>query len=121
MPSGFFKRNFDLPSFDKPFDDLLRSRRRAGAEDSLRFKLAERITNYHPPDGNGLFPNVIPDAFPAHNLDAPISLAIPILDSQSFPFRLRVGDDRLQGGQPRANGSLRVRPNCPVRRGFAFR
>jgi hypothetical protein len=60
-----------------------------------------------------LFADVIPDAFAAPDFDLPILLAIPMLDDHPFPLCLRIINDRLQGRQPDANGSLRGRPICP--------
>ena len=45
---------------------------------------------------NGFFANVIPNAFPTLDFNPPICFAIPVLQGESFPFGLRVIDDRLQ-------------------------
>ena len=121
MPPGFFKGYFHLPSFDKPFDDLFWRGGRPRAEECLRFKLAERITHYHPANRHGFFRGVIPHAFAAYHLDYPISFAIPILDPQLFPFRLRIGNDRLQGRQPLTFFARASHLSRTARRGFPIK
>lgn len=100
MAAGFFKCDFDLPSFDKPFDDPARRRFPIRAQQSLCFKLLIRVSDNYPPDRHCFFSDVIPDTFAARDFDFPIFFPIPMLDFKPFSFCFRIIYDRLQRRQP---------------------
>ena len=96
MSARFFKGYFHLPSFDKPFHYLLRTRCCLSAENGLRFKLAWRVSNYHPANRYCFFANVIPDTFATHKLNLPLLFAILIPQGDVFPLRFWIINDGLQ-------------------------
>ena len=81
MRANFLKRHFDIPSRNKPGDNISWLCVKISAEESLGFELACRIANDNPADWHWCYAGVIPECSPGGDFDDPIGLAIPATDA----------------------------------------
>ena len=90
MRSGFFKGHLHAPTPHKPGQDL--QWRMAGVRRKKRlwFIFALWVADQHPTDRNWLMSAFVPDTGLAVDFDLPLISAVPILDLNFCPRRLRI-------------------------------
>ena len=77
MGTNFLKGNLQLPTRDEPLENIDGSSIKIGAEESLRWQLAERIAHQQPPDGHRGQTRTVPDSRAGGDLNNTIGAAIP--------------------------------------------
>src|SRR5215510_762199 len=90
MRSGFFKGHLHAPTPHKPGQDLQWWMAGVRRKKRLWFIFVLRVADQHPTDRNWLMSAFVPDTGLAVDFDLPLISAVPILDLNFCPRRLRI-------------------------------
>ena len=105
MGPYLMERNLHLPAPGKPEQDLDGIYLLVGAQQGLGGKLAQRITNEDPADGNGDKARMVPQGGLGDILNSAVSVTIPAGERDRRPDGRRIGVYLVQGWQTRPDNT----------------